>query len=169
MGELESSRRRSLVSGSCIVLLVLLLAGCATKAVQSGPAGFSGTYKGNEAASVMLPGERVPENFVSVIEDDGVRLTMTQTFRGPEGETAKLVWTGECDGRSRSIDGAQRPMQMSCIRSQAGALINRISGEGWAYTETCVMSTPRRMTCSGAMPDASGVDRNFSYVLDKQN
>lgn len=147
---------------------VLVTASCANSSA------FSGTYVGNEAASVMPPGQKVPPNFRLVIEDDGVAVKTVQTFTADSGETVRLVWQGECDGKERPVEGALQPdMRLSCRRSDSGALVNTVSGSdasgiGWSYVETCVMESKARMTCRGNMLDEKGQPLPFSYAFDRQ-
>ena len=135
---------------------------------------FSGTYVGNEAASVMPPGQQVPPNFRLVIEDDGVAIRTIQTFTADSGEAVRLVWVGECDGKERPVQGAlQAGMRLSCRRSASGALVNTvsgadISGADWTYVETCVMESKVRMTCKGNMTDEKGQPVPFAYAFDRQ-
>ena len=145
----------------------LVTASCANSSA------FSGTYVGNEAASVMPPDQKVPPNFRLVIEDDGVAVKTVQTFTADSGETVRLVWQGECDGKERPVEGALPPgMQLSCRRS-AGALVNTVSGAdlsgtAWTYVETCVLESKIRMTCKGNMQDEKGQPLPFSYAFDRQ-
>jgi hypothetical protein len=150
-----------------MIALIASLAACASTHPRY--ASFSGTYRGNEADSLMLPGEHVPKDFVYVIEDDGRRLKTVQTFTAIDGKAVRLVWDGPCDEKERPIEGALPPgMRMSCRRARDGALVNTVSGEGWSYTETCVLTTKTRMTCAGTMADAAGNPQPFSYALDRQ-
>jgi hypothetical protein len=149
---------------SVVLLFVLASAAC----TSSNPVDrFSGTYRSNERESVLLPGEHIPAGFEYSIADDGVILHTIQSFTDPSGAPVKLQWRGECDGRDRPIEGAAPPgMQMSCIRAE-GALLNKVSGQGWTYSERCVLPSPERLVCSGTMPDAQGTVHPFSYVLDR--
>ena len=149
-----------------ITAFVIGVSACAS--TPPPPASFSGTYRGNEAESRMLPGEHVPKDFVYTIKDDGKTLSTLQTFTATDGKAVRLVWNGECDGKDRPIEGALPPgMSMSCRRAADGALVNTISSVGWRYTETCVLISPNRMTCTGTMADAAGKPQPFSYVLDR--
>ena len=95
-----------------ILCAVLATASCTTRN------SFSGSYVGNDAASVMPPGQQVPPNFRLFIEDDGVVIKNVQTFTADSGETVRLVWQGECDGKERPVEGALQPdMRLSCRRS----------------------------------------------------
>jgi hypothetical protein len=148
--------------------LLILCAASMTASCSSTPS-FSGTYLGNEAASVMPPGQKVPPNFRLVIEDDGVAIKTIQTFTVDSREAVRLVWEGECDGKERPVVGAAPPgMHLSCRRSASGALVNTISGADWSYVETCVLESKVRMTCKGSMLDEKGQPLPFSYAFDRQ-
>lgn len=127
-----------------------------------------GTYVANEGASVLPPGERVPPNFRMIIEDDGALITTTQTFTADSGETVRLVWRGECDGKERPVEGALTPFQQSCRRSASGALVNTIVSGAGSYVETCVLESKVRMTCKGEQPNQEGRLQPFSYAFDRQ-
>jgi len=151
----------------CILAFFTAVAACAS--TRAPLASFSGTYRGNEADSIMLPGEHVPKDFVYVIKDDGRTLNTVQTFTTIDGKAVKLVWNGVCDGKVRPIEGALPPgMSMSCRRARDGALVNTILGAGWGYTETCVLTSKTRVTCAGVVDDAAGNPQPFSYALDRQ-
>lgn len=151
-----------------ILCAVLATASCTTRN------SFSGSYVGNDAASVMPPGQQVPPNFRLFIEDDGVVIKNVQTFTADSGETVRLVWQGKCDGRERPVEGALQPdMRLSCRRSASGALVNTVSGSdvsgtAWSYVETCVMESKVRMTCKGNTLDEKGQPLPFSYAFDRQ-
>jgi hypothetical protein len=152
-----------------ILSAVFATASCATHR------SLSGTYVGNEAASLMPPGQKVPPNFQWVIEDDGDSIKTVQTFTADSGEKVRLVWQGACDGKERPVEGAFSPgMRLSCRRSASGALVNTvsgadISGADWSYVETCVLESKARMTCKGSMQDAHGQPLPFSYAFDRQD
>jgi hypothetical protein len=158
-----------------ISLSVRLLLLCAVTALTScagttaRPVSLSGTYVGNAAQSVMLPGERAPRDLLFVVEDNGAQLKTVQSFTAPSGGTVRLIWDGECDGKARPVQGAAPPgIQLSCQRSADGALINTVSGEDWSYVETCMLESKTRLTCKGSMPDDKGVAQPFSYAFDRK-
>jgi len=103
-----------------------------------------------------------------VIEDDGDLLTTTQTFTADSGETVRLVWRGECDGKERPVEGALTPFRLSCRRSSSGALINTIVSDAGSYVETCALESKVRMTCKGEQLNAQGRPQAFSYAFDRQ-
>jgi len=159
----ESVDRKRAAVGTLLILCAASVASC------SSTASFSGTYVGNEAASVMPPGQKVPPNFRLVIEDDGVAIKTVQTFIAASGEAVQLVWQGECDGKERPVVGAAPPgIQLSCRRSSSGALINTVSSADWSYVETCVLDSKVRMTCKGSMLDEKGEPLPFSYAFDRE-
>ena len=94
-----------------------------------------------------------------IIEDDGALITTTQTFTADSGETVRLVWRGECDGKEHPVEGALTPFQLSCRRSASGALVNTIVSGAGSYVETCVLESKVRMrmrsSSAGAWPRAS--------------
>lgn len=151
------------------VRTLLILCAASVAASCSSTASFTGTYVGNEGASVMPPGQKVPPNFRLVIDDDGVAIKTVQTFTAASGEAVQLVWQGECDGKERPVVGAAPPgIQLSCRRSSAGALVNTVSSADWSYVETCVLDSKVRMTCKGNMLDEKGQPLPFSYAFDRQ-
>jgi hypothetical protein len=149
------------LKAALLICTVIVIACTGTPSLQ-------GTYVGNEAASVLPAGERVPPNFRMTIEDDGVFLTTTQSFTADSGETVQLVWKGECDGQERPVEGALTPLRLSCRRSASGALINTIVSDAGSYVETCVLESKVRMTCKGEQPNEQGRPQAFSYAFDRQ-
>jgi len=149
----------------------VLLMTCAAMAGASctSTSSFSGTYVGNEAASVMPPGQQVPPNFRLVMEETGAVIRTEQTFTADSGEAVKLVWEGACDGKDRPVQGAAPPgIQQSCRRGASGAIVNTVSSADWSYVETCSMESKVRMTCKGTMLDGNGKSVPFAYVFDRQ-
>src|SRR5690348_11314126 len=54
---------------SFLLLSTVIGSACSTAPHQYD--GFTGTWVGNEAESVMLPGQHVPKNMIGIMEDNG--------------------------------------------------------------------------------------------------
>ena len=142
---------------------MLVLFGCAS---PSSHVDFSGRYAANAAASRMLPGEQAPRDLVFEIQDDGDTLATEQTFTASSGERVRLTWQGTCDGTPRSLQGAAVEMKMSC-RRDGETLVNTVITAGDSYTETCRLTSSRRLVCSGQVTAEGGATRPFSYAFDR--
>jgi len=154
-----------------IISLCAVTGACSVAPRQ--PISFSGTWVGNEAESVMLPGQHVPKNMVSVMKDDGLYLQTAQIFKDKEGkEVGRFTWNSRCDGIASPIIGVDPPgvASLSCERINAGALIMTLQDKkGYSHVETCRMSADgRKHTCRGTATLPDGSKHDFVYAFDKQ-
>jgi hypothetical protein len=145
-------------------LSVLALAACAASPLRHG---LSGRYAANAEASVLLPGDETPRDFVLEIEDDGTTFATTQAFTATSGEPVRLSWRGACDGTVRPVEGSFVEMQMSCRRSADGAVISTIAVGPMQYDETCRLKTSQRLVCEGEAPGSDRQAHRFSYAFDR--
>lgn len=156
-----------------MVAFVLAVAVSACSTVERKNNFFSGTWVGNEAESVMLPGQHVPKNMIGIMEDNGHFLRTAQVFLNDEGkEIRRYVWGSECDGKPSPVIGVDPPgsATLSCRRINAQAFDMELRTKaGYSHAETCRLSRDgRKHTCSGvaALPDGS--KHEFVYVFDKK-
>lgn len=160
----KNRTHRRLLSQAAVLAACAAITACA---VQPPKPNFSGAYVNNPGESLLLPGEQAPANLRYFIRDHGERLEIEQTYTGPSGELVRLRWSGACDEEMRPVEGALfGAMSMSC-RREDGALVYTVAGAGWRYSETCVLISKDRMTCSGAAPDSAGRMHPFRYVFDR--
>ena len=145
-------------------LSVLVLGACAASTPRPG---LSGRYAANAAASVLLPGDETPRDFVLEIEDDGTTFATTQSFTATSGESVRLSWRGACDGTVRPVEGSFVEMRMSCRRTADGAVVSTIVAGPMQYDETCRLSTSQRLVCEGEAPASDRQAHRFSYAFDR--
>lgn len=154
-----------------LLLSVITVSACSTQ--QRKRELFTGTWVGNEAESVMLPGQHVPKNMIGIMEDSGHFLRTAQVFFDEEGkEIRRYVWDSECDGKASPVIGINPPgsATLSCRRIDADAfqMELRASG-GYSHTETCRLSpNGRKHTCTGTATLPDGSKHDFVYVFDRK-
>ena len=148
-----------------------ILASCET--APSKDNGFTGTWVGNEAESMVPPGQHMPKNVYGIMEDDGRMLHTTQVTTDENGNVIrKLVGNSECDGKASFVHGTTPPnvVTLSCHRVDARAYTMELKDVGgYSHIETCRMSKDgQKHACAGTQLFPDGSKHDFSYVFDRK-
>jgi hypothetical protein len=156
-----------------LLAAAVALAGAACSTTPRENLNFSGTWLGNEAESMMLPGQHVPKNMVGVMEDDGHELRTAQIYMDSNGkEVRRFVWNSVCDGKASAVSGVNHAgaITLGCRRTGRGEFIMELKDRsGYSHVETCRLSADgRKHTCSGVATLPDGSKHDFVYVFDRK-
>lgn len=153
------------------VACLSLLAACAgSRGSTHTP--FEGTWIPNVAESQLPPGQQIPKDMRTVIQDDGHYLQTTQTFTGGMGLKAKYVWNSVCDGRASEVQGVDPAgfVSLSCERKPDGSIVDKLTDKsGYGHVETCSISPDgRKQICKGVARLPDQTEHPFIYVFDRE-
>jgi hypothetical protein len=133
---------------------------------------FEGTWIPNVAESQLPPGQQIPKDMRTVVQDDGNYLQTTQTFTGGMGVKARYVWNSVCDGRASEVQGVDPAgfVSLSCERKADGSIVDKLSDKsGYSHVETCSITPDgRKQICKGIAYFANKTEHPFVYVFDRE-